>query len=131
MAESRHDSYACLEKNIANLFEQELRRFQLLLERRARAASTAPAHDVQQMNTGMFVMMQPPELMRRKSLAVFIKPFRTWACYQRCDEALETDSVVRTGEVIRSVVEEMHGEHLVAQSYMILEALNKALKRAM
>ena len=97
MAGRRDDSYLRLEENIERLREQNIGRFQLLLERRGYAASEAPVHHVQQINTGMFVWMKRPELIRRKHLFVVIKRLRTWACYQRCDKAPETDSVVRTG----------------------------------
>ena len=72
--------------------------------------------------------MPLPELLRRENLAVFIRRFRTWACHCRCDQALETGSVVKTGEVTRSILEVTHGRQLMAQLFMIWEALNKAVK---
>ena len=121
MADSRDDSYAArLEDEITSLPDQEIGRFQRLLKKRGRAASAAPVHDLQLINTDMFVRKHPPKLMRRENLAVFIKYFQTRACYQRCDEALETYSKVRTDEVTRIALEEIiHGKHLVAQPYMV------------
>ena len=49
--------------------------------------------------------------MGREHLAVF-KLFRTWACYQGCDEALETELIViNDEEVVRPFLEEMHRKH--------------------
>ena len=63
-------------------------------------------------------------------MAVFIRRFRTWARHCRCDQALETgSSVVKTGEVTRSILEATHGRQLMAQLYMIWEALNNAESR--
>ena len=58
---------------------------------------------------------------------VFIKHFRTWACYHRYDEALKTAlSVEKSGVVTRSVLEVMHCKGYM---YMVWEALNKALNK--
>ena len=59
------------------LTEQETGRFQCLLERRGRAASEAPGYGVQQVNKGMFVRMQPPQLLAREILTDFIEHFQT------------------------------------------------------
>ena len=113
MTENQYDSYSRLKEEIGSLPDQGFGRFQRLLERRGRAAPAAPVHDVQQINTGVFVRMQSLELITRGNLAVSIQRFRTWGCYQRYDEALETGSVVRTGEVTRYVLEEMYGKYMV------------------
>ena len=60
--------------------DQEIARFERLLERRDRASSAAHVHEVQQVNTGMFERMQPPDVSRRENLVVFIKSFRIWSC---------------------------------------------------
>ena len=129
MAESQDDYNARIEQKIAHLPQQENGRFQRLLERQGRAAPAAPMHEVHQLNTSMFVRMQPPERLGRANLAVFIKRFRIWTCYHRCDEALETETIFRTSEVTRSILEEIHGKQLVAQSYMVWEALNKTVEK--
>ena len=36
---------------------------------------------------------------------------------------------MRTDGINRSVLKDMHGNHLVAQSYMVWEALNKAVEK--
>ena len=120
MPENQDDSYAKLEQENTDLPDQEIR---------GRAASAAPAHEVQEFNTGMFVRIHPPDLLGWERLAVFAKRFRTWECYNRCDKALETALVVKNGEITRSVLEGMHGKQLLRQSYMAREALNRAAQK--
>ena len=122
--------YARLEQEIAVLPHQEGGRFQGLSVRRGQATSAAPVHEVQKSNMGMFVKNQLPYTLGQEKLTVFInKKFRIWACSQRCDEALEIVSIVKTGEVTDSFLEEMRGKQLVGQSYMIWEALNKEIEK--
>ena len=67
--------------------------------------------------------------MVTENLAVFIERVRTWSRYHRCDEALETaSSIVKTGDGTRSILKGLHSKQLVAQSHMVLEALNEAVE---
>ena len=60
---------------------------------------------------------------------LFVRMHRTWACYPRCDGALETESEVETDEVIHDSLEVMYGKQLVTRSYMVWEALNKVVEK--
>ena len=49
-----------------------------------------------------------------------------WVCCHRCDEALETASVVKTGEVVNF---DLEGKQLVGQRFMVWEALSKTVDK--
>ena len=68
-----------VEEELGKLYDEEIAWSQYLLEGQGRVASAAPAQDRQYAGTGMFVMMEPPELRGRDTLSMVLKRFRTWA----------------------------------------------------
>ena len=85
--------------------------------------------DIWDVDAGIFVRNPPPELVGRESLAMPVKRFRTWVKYNGCDQALETNSVVKTEETIRTILEMTNGKQLVTQSFIAWGALNKAFEK--
>ena len=67
-----------------------------IMERRDRAVApataapidTAPARPT---GTGMFILSNMPEWRVRDILRIFLKTFRTCACVNRCDSALDSE----------------------------------------
>ena len=105
------------------------------MERRGRAAApaiTAPigAVPAQPTNTGMFMRSTiMPELRGRYHLGIFLKRFRTWACLNRCDAALDSEVAVSTSEIPRVELERLHGNKLLAGSFLAWEVLAKAIEK--
>ena len=77
----------------------------------------------------MSVIMQLPDMLGRKSLGVFTRRFQTWICDHHCDHPLKTFSIIKPGNITRSILEVTHGRQLVAQSNMVWEDLNKAVEK--
>ena len=75
-------------------------------------------------------MQSQEELVGQKKLAMFIRRLKIGATYNRCDQALDTSSIVKTEETTRFILEGTHGIiQFVVQSFIALSSLTKAVER--
>ena len=79
MAKRQDDYSAQFEQGVTNCFNQEIKRFQRLLEGRGRAAAIVLEQDVQQTRTTMFLRLR----FYGCNPGMFLRHFRSWACSNR------------------------------------------------
>ena len=105
------------------------------MKRRGRAAAltiAAPigAAPVQPNYTGRLMHSTiMPELRGRNHLGIFLKIFRTWACSNRCDTALDSEVAVNKSGTPLVELERLHGNKLAAESFLTWEVLPKAIEK--
>ena len=93
------------------------------MERTGRAAVFATAASVtavpgKHINTGSSMHCQIPKLRGRENVGVFLRPFRTWACSNRCYAVLESDTAINAYETRRADFEELHANLLLSESFL-------------
>ena len=102
--------------------DEELVRFErIIMERRGRAAApatVAPIEDApaRPISMGMLMPSTIPALRGREKMGIFLKRFRTWACLNRCDSALDSEVTVNTSETPRAELKRLHEYSLVENS---------------
>ena len=134
MAEQRSEFLNELKGGTANITNEAFARLKRFMERRGRAtafATPAPREDAPARSTGigMFMPSTIQELRGRENLGIFLKRFRTWACLNRCDSALDSEAVVNTSGTPRAELERLLEYSLVENSLKAWQALTKALEK--
>ena len=73
----------------------------MIMERRGRAAAPIEEAPARPTSMGMFMPSTFPELRGRENLEMFLKRFRTWACLNRCESALDSEIAVNASGTLR------------------------------
>ena len=106
-----------LEGGTTSFTDEELARLERYMKRRGRATASATAAPIQHApawSTSMGMCMPLTE-----NLEMFLKKFRTWACLNRCDSALDSETAVNTSRTPRADVEKLHDYNLVENSLKV------------
>ena len=103
------------------------------MERRDCAAAPAPAAPVvsaraQHTRTGTSMRSTNPEVRGRDHLGMFLNKFWPWACSNRFDTALDSETEVDTSETPRAELERLHGNQLVSDLFLAWEMTTKAIE---
>ena len=77
---------------------------------------TAPAPSA---SMGMFMPSSAPELRGRKTLAMFLERFYTWASVTGCDSALNSDVSIKTSGTPRAELGRLYNRALVHKSLQV------------
>ena len=134
MEEYKNEFLNELEGGSAN-FTDEFARLKEYVERRGRATAPATAAaprenaPAQSTSIGMFMPSAVQELRGRENLGTFLTRFRTRACVNRCDSALDAEMIVKMSGTSLAELERLHDRTLVENSLKAWQALTKALER--
>ena len=88
------------------------------MESRGRDAASAATASVtgasaQDTNTGILMRIQSSQLRDRGKLGRILKIFRTWACLNRCDTTLDSETAVNMSVTPRVELKRLYGNKLM------------------